>query len=388
VALVLDCGFVNGLEAIRSLAEAGVGVLAVDHRERPLGFRSRFGVKLAVPDPAEDERAYVAALAAGAARHGVADGVLFPTHDAPLLAVARHAAALPGLRLPGSGIDVLEPLLRKRHQLEVADAAGIGVPRTWHPRDEQQLELAAAAVPYPAIVKPSTGVEFKRRLRRPVLVCHDADELRWAYRQAAGDEPMVQEVVPGGDSSLWTVGTYTDRDGRALGVFCGRKLLQMPRSFGTCRLGEARWRDDAVEAALGLLRALGYHGIAQTEFRLDARDGRLKLMEVNPRLWQWHGLARACGVDLPWIAYADAAGRPPAPVRSGPAHDGRRWVVAAAHLRHARLEGMGVRETLAPLRPPVVEGTWDRRDPLPAAVAAAGLVLAPMRRLRRRVGRR
>ena len=113
----------------------------------------------------------------------------------------------------------------------------------------------------------------------------------------------------------------------------------MPRGFGTCRVGEARWRDDVVEQALTLLGALGYHGIAQTEFRLDPRDGRFKLMEVNPRLWQWHGLARACGVDLPRIAYLDVLGRPQRPVRSGPQHDGRRWVVAAAHLRASRAGG-------------------------------------------------
>ena len=122
-------------------------------------------------------------------------------------------------------------------------------------------------------------------------------------------------------------------------MFCGRKLVQMPRGFGTCRVGEARWRDDVVEQALALLDALGYHGIAQTEFRLDPRDGRFKLMEVNPRLWQWHGLARACGVDLPRIAYLDVLGRPQRPVRSGPQHDGRRWVVAAAHLRASRAGG-------------------------------------------------
>ncbi len=36
-------------------------------------------------------------------------------------------------------------------------------------------------------------------------------------------------------------------------------------------------------------------------------------MEVNPRLWQWHGLAAACGVDLTRIAYQDLIGDPPPP---------------------------------------------------------------------------
>jgi predicted ATP-grasp superfamily ATP-dependent carboligase len=136
-----------------------------------------------------------------------------------------------------------------------------------------------------------------------------------------------------------------------------------------------------------LLAALGYHGIAQTEFRLDPRDEQFKLMEVNPRLWQWHGLARACGVDLPRIAYLDVLGRRQGPVCSGPQHDGRRWVVAAAHLRASRQEGTSLRRALREMGPGAVEGTFDVRDPLPAIVQAGGLVTAPIaRRLRRRRG--
>jgi predicted ATP-grasp superfamily ATP-dependent carboligase len=109
-------------------------------------------------------------------------------------------------------------------------------------------------------------------------------------------------------------------------------------------------------------------------------------MEVNPRLWQWHGLARACGVDLPRIAYEDTLGRPLPPVRSGPEHDGRRWVAAVAHLRSSHAEGSGLRETLAPLRGgDVVEATFDLHDPLPTLISASGLVTAPVLRGARRI---
>ena len=203
-----------------------------------------------------------------------------------------------------------------------------------------------------------------------MIVCQTPDELIEAWRGAADCEPLLQEVIPGDDATLWTVGSYTDAAGAALGLFCGRKLVQMPRGFGTCRVGEARWREDVVEQALTLLTALGFHGIAQTEFRLDPRDGRFKLMEVNPRLWQWHGLARACGVDLPRIAYLDVLGRPPRPVRSGPEHDGRRWVVAAAHLRASRQEGTPLRRALREMGPRRRRGHV--RHPRPAAGDRAG----------------
>ncbi|MEO9177181.1 MAG: hypothetical protein ABI317_16830, partial [Gaiellales bacterium] len=132
-----------------------------------------------------------------------------------------------------------------------------------------------------------------------------------------------------------------------------------------------------------------YRGIAQTEFRQDADDGELRLMEVNPRLWQWHGLARACGVDLPRIAYEDVLGRPPAPVRSSRDDDGRRWVAGVAHLRASHAEGASLRHALAPLAGrDVVEATFDLRDPLPTLISASGLVTAPLLRGARRVMRR
>ena len=378
-AVVLDVSFVNGLEAIRSLAAAGAPVIAVDHRPGALGFRSRLAHHALSPDP-RDEEAYVAFLAELAERNFSEPAVVFPTHDAPLEVVARNAGRLAAYQLPGSGWDVLEPLQQKRHQYAVAEAAGVGVPLTFAADTEDEARAAAARLTYPAVVKPGDPIPFKRRFGRPVLVCQTPEELVEAWRSAADCEPLLQEVIPGDDATLWTVGSYTDASGTPLGLFCGRKLVQMPRGFGTCRVGEARWRDDVVEQALALQKALGYHGIAQTEFRLDPRDERFKLMEVNPRLWQWHGLARACGVDLPRIAYLDVLGRPPSPVLSGPVHDGRRWVVAAAHLRASRTEGTSLRRALREIGPNPVEGTFDIRDPLPAIVQASGLVTAPIAR--------
>ena len=70
---------------------------------------------------------------------------------------------------------------------------------------------------------------------------------------------------------------------------------------------------DNVDAALRLLRAFDFHGVSQVEFKRDPRDGRYKLMEVNPRLWLWHGLAASLGVDFARIAYLDLLGRRSAP---------------------------------------------------------------------------
>jgi predicted ATP-grasp superfamily ATP-dependent carboligase len=177
---------------------------------------------------------------------------------------------------------------------------------------------------------------------------------------------MVQELIPGGDDTLYTIGSYVARDGRPLGVFSGRKLRQTPPGIGTCRVGEAVWVQDAVDSALRLLERFGYFGLSQVEFKRDPRDGKFKLMEINPRLWQWHGLAAACGIDLPRIAYADLVGAPPPTATMNGV--GKRWAITL-------LPG----ERPAFQRPPYVDAVFAGDDPKPAAVHLARVLRSVLR---------
>lgn len=345
-AAVIDVGWVNGLAAIRSLGRAGIPVLAVDHRPSALGFRSKYAERLLCPDPS-DEHGFVNFIRA------LGEVVVFPTHDDSLNAVARYADDLEALT-PFPAWDVLERVQSKRQQLEQAQAVGVDIPETRYPASATE----ARDLDLPVIVKPEHPVEFKRRFRRQAFRCETVAELEEAYACTEEFGPIVQEYVAGGDESLFTVGSYLARDGRPLGVFSGRKLRQTPRGIGTCRVGEAVWEQEPVDAALRLLQAFSYHGVSQVEFKRDARNGRFKLMEINARLWQWHGLATACGVDIPRIAYADLVGEtPPKAHMNG---DGKRWAITL-------LPG----ERPAPQRPPYVDAVFAFDDPKPGLVHLA-----------------
>jgi D-aspartate ligase len=354
-AVVVDVGWVNGLAAIRSLGRAGARVLALDHRRGALGFRSRYAEPVLTPDP-QDEEAFVSFLA------GLeldAPAPLFATHDEPLNAIARAAGRL-GERFlyPFPRWELLSRIQDKRSQLEAAEAAGIPVPRTAHPGSAGEARIAAEELGWPVLVKPSSTEGFKRRFGKQAFRCETGAEVERAYRDAEPYTPMIQEVVPGGDGELYTLGSYLARGGEPLGVFCGRKLRQTPAGVGTCRVGEAIWVEEVVEQGLMLLRALDFHGLSQVEFKRDARDGSFRLMEVNPRLWQWHGLASACGVDLPVIAYRDLTGERLEPVSANGSR--KRWAITL-------LAG----EQPAPQRPPYVDAVFARDDLKPALVQVA-----------------
>jgi predicted ATP-grasp superfamily ATP-dependent carboligase len=360
-AVVVDVGWVNGLAAIRSLGRAGVPVLAVDHQASALGFRSRYALPVVAPDPMEDEEGFIATLASVGETLG-RPVPIFPTHDAPLNAIARHRDELAGRFLyPFPPWTTLERIQRKRFQLEQAELAGVPVPSTAYPGSAQEALAAAADLGYPLLVKPSNPLGFKRGFRRPAFLCRSAAELERAYGDAEPHAPMVQELIPGGDEELYTLGSYLAENGEALAIFSGRKLRQWPPGIGTCRVGEAVWVEEVVAHGLQLLRALGFHGVSQVEFKRDPRDGRYKLMEVNPRLWKWHGLASSCGVDVPRIAYRDLLGERPAPVRMS--REGRKWVVT--------LLG-GTRPVFA--RPPYVDAVFAVDDLQPALYQTARVI--------------
>ncbi len=366
-AVVLDVTWVNGLGAIRSLGRAGVPVLALDHRASALGFRSRYCLGLRTPHPEDEEEGFVEFLAELGEDLGT-PAPIFPTHDDGLRAVARGRDRL-GERFlyPFPPWERLAPIQSKRDQLAAASAAGLAVPETRYPRSPAEAAAASDELGYPVLVKPSEPVGFRRRMGRQAFRCTDRAEVGRAYEQAAPWEPMVQELIPGGDEELYTLGSYLNEAGEPLGLFCGRKLLQTPPEIGTCRLGEARWVQEVVDGGLALLGALGFHGLSQVEFKRDPRDRRFKLMEVNPRLWQWHTLAAACGVDFPRIAYDDLLGRAPAAARMD--SDGRRWAITLLQ-----------RERPLLVRPPYVDAIFALDDPKPGA--------AQVYRVLRSIGRR
>ena len=383
-AIVLQASGPNALGIIRSLARAGVRVIACDHDPRALGLLSRHATPARTADPLAEPERFLADLTALARAEG--GGVLFATHDEAVAAIGPHEAALEGLvRRPWSPWATMSAVLDKGHQHATARRIGFPVPATVTPDDDADVAAAARELRFPMILKPRYAPDFRRRFRAQVLEAADPEELRRAWELAAEYRPQISEVIPGGDDQLWTLGSYRDARGRPLASFTGRKLRQWPPRFGTARAAEARWDPDYAARGHALLDALEFHGISQVETKRDRRDGRDYLIEVNPRSWLWVGLATRVGVNLPYVAWRDAVGRPEA---LPPGHrDGVRWILAAKHLtgslREIRRGEYGVRDFLATLRPPVTDGVLDPRDPRPALALYGRSLRAGARRLRR-----
>lgn len=312
----------NGLQFVRSLGEAGVQVLALGDGGRAMGMYSKYAYPMLCPDGMREENAFLHFLEK-IGQKLAQKATLFLMNDPHVVTVAHHRHLLDEYyRIPLPNWEVLERCLNKAKMYDVAHQAGVPIPVTYTLTSDEEAEKISRQIPYPCILKPISRYEYRDGVLRQKAFQHtygskawrakNADELVSQFRRTKVDDfrVIVQEEIPGPEDALYTVGIYADRQSELRGVFTGRKLRQLPPDFGTCTYGESLNQPGIVDLGERLVKALGFHGIAQIEFKLDARDGKFKLMEINPRGWQWSYLATACGVNLPYIAYCDLNGLP------------------------------------------------------------------------------
>jgi predicted ATP-grasp superfamily ATP-dependent carboligase len=372
-AIVLQVSWANGLDIIRDLAIADVPLLAVDANPRALGLHSRLAAGMVCPDPSADEEAFIVFLEQLGPRLP-RRAVLFPTHDQYIWPISRHAKRLePWYIIPFSRWATMQRLHDKREQLETAQRVGVDIPKTVFVDDDDDLARGADEIGFPAIFKPVESLAFKTRFRRHVLEIASRDELLRVYDKVRDcGTLMLQDIIPGGDEELYSLGSYLDAQSRPLAQFTGHKLRQHPPRFGHVSMAVSLWVPELAEAGLRLLHELGYHGVSQVELKRDPRDGRYRLMEVNARHWMWHSLATACGVNLSLAAYRDAIGDPFVAPRQT---DGAKWVVSLTDARDAFARWRKGDQKLMPwlrsYRGVKVDGLYSLRDPLPGALLTA-----------------
>jgi predicted ATP-grasp superfamily ATP-dependent carboligase len=83
-------------------------------------------------------------------------------------------------------------------------------------------------------------------------------------------------------------------------------------------------RPKPVQDAVAYLQSISYYGLAEPEFKLDPRDGRYKLIEINTRSVTQTQLVSACGVHVEYLAYLDMIEGNVEPV--APATNGVLWI--------------------------------------------------------------
>jgi predicted ATP-grasp superfamily ATP-dependent carboligase len=333
------------LDLVAPLALAGIRCCLVTPPGDPARYTRRADfVGWADPETAPDR---LLDLLLGHAAQQPEKPVLFFQSDQSTLFVGREREALARafhLRIAEQAL--LEDLVDKLRFRDVAERLGLPVPvgrvldpaRGWRGND---------LPPFPLLIKPASRNARWQGLEpagKAIRVDTPADLSAQLPRLADYGRPvLLQQLIPGPEDRVESYHCYVDDRGDPAAEFTGRKVRTRPVQFGRSTAVTITDAADVREQGRDVVAGLGLRGVAKLDFKRDA-DGRLWLLEVNPRYTLWMHPAARAGVNIPAVVWADLAGRPRPAVR--PVRVGVSWC-SSWDLQAAREAGVPLARWLA-----------------------------------------
>jgi predicted ATP-grasp superfamily ATP-dependent carboligase len=315
------------------------------------------------------EASLLDALAQAKKRLGPSRWVLYPTREETVIALSAHRdQLLQDFRVPTPCLTSIRHAWDKRETYQLAQRLSIPIPRTWFPRSESELSAIDADGPF--VVKPAIKEHFYYAARAKGWRADGRAQLVSSFRRAAEisrkDEVIVQELIPGGGQQQYAYCAFF-REGRPVASMTVRRLRQHPSDLGRASTYvETIDLPGLAQPSTRFLRAIGYYGLVEMEYKQDPRDGSYKLLDVNARSWGYHTLGRSAGVDFPYLLFRDQVG---ARVDDVDARPGVRWIRLTTDVPNAvrdiRRGTLRAADYLRSLRRLDTEAVLSLEDPLP-----------------------
>jgi predicted ATP-grasp superfamily ATP-dependent carboligase len=369
VGAVVVGGDHPGLAVARSLGRLGISVYIIEDRH-PISSWSRYVKRVIRVENILNERKTVDAVLEAGRQYDLRGWILYPTRDETVAAFSRHRAELAQFfRVTTGNWDSVQWAWDKSKTYELAESLGIPCPKTFNPKSADELPSLYPRLPL--AIKPAIKENFFYATGAKAWRADTPNQLHRLYERAAGkikaEEILIQEIIPGGGLEQYSYCAFV-QNGKPRCTLTARRLRQHPHDFGrAATYVETVAAPEIEKLSEKFLRAIDYHGIVEIEFKRDPRDGNYKLLDVNARVWGFHGIGAACGMDFPYAAFADQMHWP---VESMRAPAGVGWLrlvtdipTALSDLMHGRLNLLDYARSLRATR---VESVFNWRDPGPS----------------------
>ncbi len=312
--------------AIRSLGRLGVSVRGIDPDPTAPGLFSRYckGKFLWDVDGAKPQETVRYLLDVG--KKIGQKSLLIHTTDISSTLLADYADELSERYIfPRVTPELVQGLASKKGLYFLAKKLGIPTPETCFPQSIDELDEYLKDAVFPIMVKeifrpphaPKRMFIAKNRV--------DLFDFYCKYENAQNPNFMLQEYIPGGDDCIWFLNGYFDSNSECLYSIVGKKIRQSPIHTGVASLGICLKNEAVDQLTKRFMKSIGYRGILDIGYRYDARDGKYKVLDVNPRIGaSFRLLVGNNGLDSPRAAYLDLTGQK---VPASQIVEGRKWFI-------------------------------------------------------------
>ena len=274
---ITDAGYKHTLGAVRSLGKKGFYVIAGAPGKRAQSFYSKYCSEYVIyPDP-RDETKFIDFLVEYLKVNKV--DVLLPIGYIATVAISRHKdELLDYTKVPVADYQSMQIASDKYQTMEMARALGVPTPKEYNSIEEIDA--------YPIVAK---GIYESGQVR----YINSAEELS----QLSLSDHILQEYIPGEGCGFYAL--FNKGEERA--IFMHKRMREYPVTGGSSTAARSTYDPELRDLGLTLLKALDWHGVAMVEFKKDSRDGKYRLMEINPKFWGSLDLSIASGVDFPYL---------------------------------------------------------------------------------------
>lgn len=196
-------------------------------------------------------------------------------------------------------INIINNLLVKEIFYEKYKNMGLDMPETYIYKCNQNddiKKIKEVFKEYPIIIKPSDGVEYhhlKETLDK-VYKVYNYEELEKVIlkieKAGYNNNLIIQEFIPGDDSALFDSIFYVGKNKKAqIATFAQIGLQEhTPTGIGNCTVlvngyDEHGYKEELIYKLKEFLEKIGYQGFCEFDMKYDSRDGKYKVLEINPR---------------------------------------------------------------------------------------------------------
>jgi D-aspartate ligase len=235
--------------------------------------------------------------------------LMFPVGDAEVMFLSDRAEELsPYFRFNIASPQLLQGLANKQTQYRIAAKAGVSIPETYFGLNSTNLH--EHSVQFPVVIKPIYSHLWPWRGKTKALSAQNIAqlEIRLKVLESRNIPVIVQSIIPGPPSELYTVVVYISKTQTRPVVASIRKLRHFPLDFGFGSLNETVRIDLLEEQVVRFLNTIAFTGVCGLEFKRDLRDGHFKFIEINARFELAHHLVATAGIDVARAMYADLTG--------------------------------------------------------------------------------
>lgn len=202
--------------------------------------------------------------------------------------------------------DLLMRLSIKESFYKVCEEFGFEFPKTTSctAQDYKTVELP---FDFPVIIKPSNSVAYwncRFEHKKKVFVAENKQEfdaiLNAIYGSSYQDTLIIQEYIPGPDSQMRVMNCYCGSDKKVRLISLGNALLEehTPEGIGSYAAIINGYDKELADRMKNFLESIGYIGFANFDMKLDSRDGKYKLFEMNLRQGRSSFFVTAGGYNL------------------------------------------------------------------------------------------